>query len=65
MSLSYFPQNAGFFYCESCLAHIILMFFVNHTQKFNVLAKRMLYVMADCCRLNPSVKGLILDEGLF
>jgi hypothetical protein len=50
---------------ETCLAHIILMVFVNHAQKFKVLAKRMLYVVADCCRLNPSAKGLILDEGLF
>jgi hypothetical protein len=59
------PQNAGFFWVESCLAHIILMFFVNHAQKFKVLVKRMSYMMADCCHLNPSAKGLILDEGLF
>jgi len=44
---------------------MILMVFVNHAQKFNRLAKRMSYVMADCCHLNPNAKGLILDEGLF
>lgn len=48
-----------FFTTQSCLGHLILTFFVNHTQKFKLLAEIMSHAKVDCQYLNLNSEGLI------